>query len=290
MKILVAGASGQVAQSLADLGNQSQQDIIAFGRPNLDITDRASITRLIDQHMPDIVINAAAYTAVDKAEDEPELARAVNAAGAENVATATADAGIPVIHISTDYVFDGSASEPYTEGDETSPLGVYGSTKLEGEMSVADVNPKHIIARTSWVYSPFGHNFLKTMLRLAKDRDEVSVVDDQLGSPSYAPDIAKALVSVASEVFAGNEAWGIYNLTNGGIGSWADFAIEIFRASSEQGGPSANVTRIPSSAYPTPAERPKYSKLDTTRIANTFGVQMPDWTISVPKCVQRTLA
>lgn len=287
MKILVAGRSGQVAQSLGELNSSQDLEITALGRPKLDITDLASVANAVKYFNPDILINAAAYTAVDKAEDEKELAYELNAVGAQNVASAAADVGIPIIHISTDYVFDGSASEPYTETDQTSPLGVYGASKLAGEENVIETNPKHIIVRTSWVYSPFGHNFLKTMLRLAADRDEVSVVDDQFGAPTYAPDIADALIGVSQKVRAGNSQWGIYNLTNGGLGSWADFAEVIFKTSSTLEGPSAHVNRIPTSAYPTPAERPKFSKLDTTKLKNTFGLELPGWEHSVLNCIAR---
>ena len=195
MKILVAGRTGQVAQSLAALSTPERQ-FITLGRPDLDICDRASIDAAIVEHRPAAIINAAAYTAVDKAESEPDMAFAVNETGAGNLAAAASAAGLPIVHISTDYVFAGDKDGFYTEDDPVDPQSVYGRSKLAGERAVAQANPDHVILRTAWIFSPYGHNFLKTMLRLAADRDVVRVVSDQWGSPTYAPDIAQGIAAV----------------------------------------------------------------------------------------------
>jgi len=290
LTILVAGRSGQVAASLVEAAaGRDDLVLVAEGRPDLDITDAESVDTAIARHRPDLVINAAAYTAVDQAEDDRNAAFAGNEEGPRLLAEATARAGIPLFHLSTDYVFNGAASEPYKETDTVAPLGVYGASKLAGEQAVAKANPRHLILRTAWVYGAYGKNFLKTMLRVADARDELGVVADQHGAPTSSHDIAEALLDVASSVAQGAEDWGTYHLTAQGAAVWADFAEAIFEASEESGGPVAKVNRIGSEEYPTPAARPNYSVLDTTKLKDVFGVQLPHWREPVATIVARVL-
>lgn len=288
MRILVTGREGQVARALT---GRSYKDLTieAIGRPDLDITDRASIERVIDGFKPDILVNAAAYTAVDRAESEPDVVFAVNRDGAGNAAAAAATAGLPIIHISTDYVFPGDQDAPYRESDSTGPCGVYGLSKLAGEKAVADANPAHAILRTAWVYSPWGNNFLKTMLRLAQDREVVRVVADQHGAPTFAPDIAHGILAVARRMSAepGAVSWrGTFHMTAGGQTSWAGFARAIFRISAERGGPSAHVEPITTADYPTPAKRPRNSVLDCSKFYETFKSSLPAWEASIGPCIE----
>ncbi|MBO0662488.1 dTDP-4-dehydrorhamnose reductase [Jiella flava] len=286
MRILVTGRDGQVARCLADLADDAHA-VFPVGRPDLDLTDPATITAAIAAVKPDVVVNAAAYTAVDKAESEPEAAFAVNAEGAEHVSRAAFDVDLPVIHISTDYVFSGDKTSPYLESDATGPTGVYGSTKLEGEARVLAANPRAVVLRTAWVFSPYGNNFLKTMLRVAKDRDELRVVADQRGTPTYAPDIAAAVLAVCDRVTGEpGGAWsGIYHMVACGETSWAGFAEAIFVASRASGGPAAKVTRITTADYPTPARRPANSRLDNSHFTTTFGYRFPNWIDTIPRCL-----
>ncbi|KQZ81975.1 dTDP-4-dehydrorhamnose reductase [Mesorhizobium sp. Root157] len=286
MRILVTGKDGQVARSLAALSNEGMS-IVALGRPDLDVTEANSIVHAIKTLRPDIVVNPAAYTAVDKAESEAQAAFAVNRDGARNVAEAAATMGLPVIHISTDYVFAGDRASPYLETDATGPTGIYGRSKLEGEQAVASANAAHVILRTAWVYSPYGHNFLKTMLRLAADRDVLRVVADQQGTPTYAPDIAGGIVTAARKVLSAPESedWrGIFHMVAQGETNWAGFAEEIFIQSALHGGPSARIEPIATADYPTPARRPANSRLDTTKFRTTFGHALPDWKNGVARC------
>ncbi|MCQ0988469.1 dTDP-4-dehydrorhamnose reductase [Jiella marina] len=286
MRILVTGRDGQVTRCLADLSDD-RHEIATVGRPQLDLTDAGSIAAVIAEMKPDIVVNPAAYTAVDKAESEPDAAFAVNAEGAENVAGAADEAGLPLIHISTDYVFSGDKPTPYAETDETGPTGVYGQSKLEGEKLVLAANPRAVVLRTAWVFSPYGNNFLKTMLRVAKDRDELRVVDDQRGTPTYAPDIAAGVLAVCDRIAAEPDGhWsGVYHMVAEGETSWAGFAEAIFAASKERGGLTAKVTRITTADYPTPARRPANSRLDTTRFVETFGHRLPAWETAIGRCL-----
>ncbi|TFF25068.1 dTDP-4-dehydrorhamnose reductase [Jiella endophytica] len=286
MRILVTGRDGQVARCLADLSLEGRE-IVALGRPQLDLTDPTTVKAAIADVRPDVVVNPAAYTAVDKAESEPDAAFAVNAQGAETVAAAAAAAGVPVIQVSTDYVFSGLKNGPYLETDETGPTGVYGASKLEGERRVAAANPKAVILRTAWVYSPYGNNFLKTMLRVARDRDVLRVVADQHGTPTYAPDIAAGIVAVCERMEAEPDGdWpGIYHMVAGGETSWAGFAEAIFAASSRRGGPGATVEAITTADYPTPAARPANSRLDASRFAMTFGYRLPEWQSGIARCL-----
>ena len=293
MRLLIAGWQGQVARALVELAPASPQvEAFAVGRPGLDLCEAATITRAMTDFRPDVIINSAAYTAVDKAESEAPAAFALNRDGARLLAEAAAKRGAAIIHISTDYVFDGSKPTPYLEDDPTAPLNVYGRSKLEGEQALARANARHVIARTSWVHSPTGTNFVKTMLRLAGERAQVNVVDDQVGSPTYAPHLAKALLEIASSVSKepGEERWGIYHLTGAGAVSWCEFAREVFRASAALGGPSAQVLPIATLDYPTPAPRPMNSRLDCGKAQRAFGVALPDWREGVRDCVARLLA
>ncbi|MEM9810151.1 MAG: dTDP-4-dehydrorhamnose reductase, partial [Pseudomonadota bacterium] len=277
--VLIIGRSGQVAQSLLEAGaGFPDLALTAMGRPDLDITDTASIRHALDAVNPRIVINAAAYTAVDKAEEARDAAFAANADGPGLLACETASRGVPLIHISTDYVFDGSATRPYRPDDATAPLGVYGASKLAGEQRVAEANPQHFIFRTAWVYGAYGKNFLKTMMRVAKTNPQLRVVADQQGGPTSSHDIAEALLQVASQVVRGqSDDFGLYHLAARGEAVWADFAEAIFEASAAYGGPSAKVERITTAEYPTPAVRPAYSVLDTTRLKQAFGIELPHW-------------
>ena len=279
MKLAVTGSRGQLARSLLDAGPSLGAKVNTLGRPDFDLVDEASVTRVIELIDADVLVNAAAYTAVDRAETEEGTAFAVNAYGAGLVARACARRGIPVIHVSTDYVFDGEKSAPYVEADATGPIGVYGRSKAEGEFRVARECAEHIILRTSWVHSPYGVNFVKTMLRLGRERDRVSVVNDQLGTPTYAPHLAEAILRIARRICDGPTAvkWGTFHCANCGEASWYDVAVASFRASKELCGPLAEVTGIPSSAYPVQAKRPMNSRLDTTKLADEFNVRLPDW-------------
>lgn len=290
MKIVVTGREGQVVQSLLEKASQRpDMQVIALGRPELDLAKPETVRSAITAIKPDLVVSAAAYTAVDLAEDEAELAFAVNAGGAQAVAEAAKACGVPVIHISTDYVFAGDAREPYAETDMTGPHGVYGSSKLEGERLVAQDNPKHIILRTAWVYSPFGKNFVKTMLKLAETRDALSVVSDQWGNPTSALDIADAIVHVADHLAAVPDfsAYGVYHLVGTGDTNWSGFARAIFSQSAELGGPTATISDIATADYPTKAVRPSNSRLSTTKFKEVFDWSAPNWQSSLRDVVTR---
>lgn len=289
MRIAVTGQAGQVATSLVERGAAAGHEIIAIGRPALDLTNPASVARALEEEMPDAIVSAAAYTAVDKAETERELAHAVNCAGAGSVAQAAKALGVPLVHISTDYVFDGTLARPYVESDPTKPTGVYGASKLAGEQAVLATHANTAVLRVAWVYSPFGGNFVKTMLRLAGERDSVSVVADQIGNPTSALDIADGIIAVATNLVANSDPAlrGTFHMTATGRASWAEFANAIFSASAALGGPSASVTPIGTADYPTPATRPANSRLDCSLIARTHGVTLPRWQESLNTVVAR---
>jgi dTDP-4-dehydrorhamnose reductase len=290
VRIVVTGREGQVVRALIERGAAAGHDIVALGRPELDLAaDRATIVAALEAARPDAIVSAAAYTAVDKAEAEPELAFAVNAAGAEAVAIAAARLAVPLIHLSTDYVFDGAKPDPYVESDATGPTGVYGASKLAGEQAVLAAHDDVAILRTAWVYSPFGANFVKTMLRLGGDRDELRVVGDQRGNPTSALDIADGAIAVAEKLAARRDPAlrGIFHMSGGGEASWAGFAEAIFAASAAAGGPTARVTPITTAEYPTPARRPANSRLSGDKLATAHGVRLPDWRISLTDIVER---
>jgi dTDP-4-dehydrorhamnose reductase len=287
MRILVTGRNGQVATALLERGaDRPDVQIVAMGRPELDLEDAASVGRAITAARADAVVNAAAYTAVDKAEQEAEKAFAVNRDGAAAAAAAAAKLGIPFVHLSTDYVYPGDKASPYVESDATGPLGVYGQSKLAGEMAVGQAHPSPLILRTSWVYSPFGANFVKTMLRLAKDRPVLSVVDDQWGNPSSALDIADAILRILPALGQG----GTYHLCGSGDVTWCGFARGIFEASRALGGPCPEVKAITTADYPTAARRPANSRMSTAAFKARFGFAPRDWREATAETVARVLA
>ena len=289
MRILVLGLTGQVAQSLIESADQRQFVIRAVGRPELDILESSSIERAVTAFRPNFLVNAAAYTAVDKAEHEPEIAFSVNRDGARQAARAAHAAGIPIIHLSTDYVFDGKSQHPYREMDPTGPLNVYGRSKLEGEHAVAEATSDHVILRTSWVYSPFGNNFVKTILRLAAERGTIPVVDDQVGRPTYASDIAEAILDVCAR-WSTIRPTGVFHLAAAGETSWFGFANYIMGVSAEKGGPSAVVEPIKTADYPTAAVRPANSRLDCSKLRDVAGISLPHWQDATNRCIGRLLA
>jgi len=290
VRIVVTGQAGQVVTSLLERAG-GQHEVIALGRPTLDLADLASIEPALRAARPDVVVSAAAYTAVDKAESERAAAFAINGAGAGEVARVAHELLVPVIHISTDYVFDGTKSAPYVESDPVAPLGVYGESKLAGEQAVLAAHPGAVILRTAWVYSPFGANFVKTMLRLAESRDELGVVGDQIGNPTSALDIADAVIAVAEALVEhpSQTTRGVFHMTGSGEGSWADLAEAVFAASAAAGGPSAKVNAIGTKDYPTPAARPANSRLECGALERAYGVRLPDWRQSVTQVVARLI-
>jgi dTDP-4-dehydrorhamnose reductase len=294
MRLIVTGTEGQVARSLAERAAAEGVELRAIGRPELDLTDAASIERAFDDARADVVVNAAAHTAVDRAETEEELATRINGAGAGLVAAAARRLGVPVIQISTDYVFDGALDRPYREVDPTGPVGAYGRSKLAGERAVAAAHSEHVILRTAWVYSPFGANFVKTMLRLGETRSELNVVADQRGTPTSALDIADGIIAVARRLAASkdrNGLTGVFHLTGGGgEASWAEFAEAIFAEAEMHGRRPVAVRPITTAEYPTPARRPANSRLDGARLREVYGVVLPLWRQSLKSCVSRLLA
>ena len=292
LRIGVTGRTGQVAQSLVARGPLHAVDVVTLARPDCDLRDAESILRTLEAAGCDVIVNAAAYTAVDRAEAEPDLAMAINAEGARQVARGAQSRGIPVIQISTDYVFDGRAEHPYRETDAPAPLGVYGRSKLAGEHAVADVCANHVILRTAWVYSATGRNFVRTMLRLGETRSFVGVVADQYGAPTYAPDLADVICAMAAQLVAkpaAAELRGVFHASGQGAASWADLAEAVFAGAAARGRAPVRVDRIATEAYPTPAERPKNSRLDTRKLAATYGLRMPDWQPSLEICLDRLI-
>lgn len=290
MRIAVTGKDGQVVRSLIERGAGAGHDIVALGRPELDLAGGGdAIVATLEAARPDVIVSAAAYTAVDQAESERELAFAVNHAGAGAVAAAAHRLGVPLIHLSTDYVFDGAKNDPYVETDRVQPTGVYGASKLAGEQAVLAAHDNVAILRTAWVYSPFGGNFVKTMLRLAENRDEIAVVGDQRGNPTSALDIADGVIAVAANLVGDSDRGkrGVFHMTGSGDASWAEFADAIFAASAAAGGQSAHVRKIGTSDYPTAAKRPANSRLAGDRLALVHGVRLPDWRQSTAIIVAR---
>lgn len=292
MRILLAGAAGQVARSLVEAGRTRGVDLVALGRPDLDLTRESDVVRVVADVKPDVVINAAAFTAVDLAESEPEAAHLLNATAAGWLAREAARVDAPILHVSTDYVFDGAKPAPYLEDDAVRPLGVYGASKLAGERAVAAANPRHVVARTAWVYSPFGKNFVRTMLHLASDREELAVVADQIGNPTYAPHIADAMLVIASQCTKPDVGtrWGVFHLVAPDEATWADLAEATFAESGARGGACARVRRITAAEYPTLARRPQNSRLDASKLQRIYGVRLPPWREGVTACVSRIIA
>ncbi len=271
--ILVTGGNGQLGSELKNL----LPDAVFTDFSDLDITNFNAVMDFVKNNNIDTIINCAAYTAVDKAEDEPELAAKVNTVGPENLAKT----GCKLIHVSTDYVFDGCGHQPYQPDDEANPVSIYGKTKLAGEQAVLLSAKEVVIIRTAWLYSSFGNNFVKTMRRLGAERESLNVVADQIGTPTYARDLAEAIVAVLPQLNEQNK--GVYHYTNEGVCSWYDFAHEIMELS----GLKCKVCPIPSSAYPTKATRPFYSVLDKSKIKSTFGIEIPHWKESLQKCLKQ---
>jgi dTDP-4-dehydrorhamnose reductase len=277
VKILLCGAGGQVGTELCRLAPERGWRLIATDRPVLDIIDRAAVDTAIRSERPEIVINAAAYTAVDRAESEPAEAWAINCDGPRNLAAACHAAGIPLVHISTDYVFDGTKQGPYVESDPVNPLGIYGQSKEASERAVRDAHPEHVILRTAWLYSAHGHNFVKTMLRLADTHPSLRVVADQRGSPTSATDIAAAIATIAVRITSGTGLWGTYHFAGAGEVTWHGFAEAIYAAAEPWRGPPPTVAPIATTEYPTPARRPANSVLDCRRIGAAYGIMPRPW-------------
>lgn len=283
-RILVIGKSGQVAQAFAHAG---AGDVHCAGREEADLLDPAAMATALDAHMPRIVINTGAYTAVDKAESEPDECRALNADAPAALARLCDERGIPLVHLSTDCVFDGEKETPYLPTDRPLPIGVYGKSKLDGEMAVRSAAPRSLVVRVSWIFSHFGSNFVATMLRLAMTRDEVSVVEDQFGCPTHAPALAKTLLKIADiAAQPGFDGWGTYHLAGAGETDRASLARLIFDASARHGGPVARVKGVPTSAFPTPARRPLNARLDMSDTARVFGARLPAWTDGLEETVR----
>lgn len=273
MVVLVTGANGQLGQAIQFVaGNYPKIQFTFCSSSDLDITNKDNCKTVFSQIKPDFCINAAAYTAVDKAESEPEKAHLINCIGAKNLAETCKEFDIKLIHISTDFVFDGSKNAPYNETDLPNPKGVYGRTKLEGEIAIQETFDAYYIIRTSWVYSQFANNFMKTMLRLASERTSLNVVNDQIGTPTNAVDLANAILKIV-ESKTDKDLYGIYNFSNEGQCSWYDFAKKIFQINQV----TIDLTPIPTAQFPTPAKRPSYSVLDQSKIKKTFGIQINDW-------------
>jgi dTDP-4-dehydrorhamnose reductase len=280
MKILITGKDGQVGRAIVDLLNSmSGIRFLALNREQLDITNANDVNKVVTEFNPDIIINAAAYTAVDRAEQESELVYAINRDGPYHLALAANDVNALIIHLSTDYVFSGNSAESYVESDETGPQSEYGCSKLAGEQVVAQACPRHIILRTAWVFGEYGNNFVKTMLCLAKTRESLGVVSDQFGGPTYAGDIARAILAISNQVMKGNQAYGVYHYSGFPHVSWYDFAQTIFSTALQQGvlKHSIKVSPITTLDYPTPAKRPANSRLNCYKINNVFGIQQSDW-------------
>ena len=276
MVVLVAGANGQLGQAIRSIANKHPKiEFVFCASADLDITNSQNCQSVFNKYKPNYCINAAAYTAVDKAESEPEKAKLINVLGAKNLAEACKNNNAILLHVSTDFVFDGTKNTPYNEFDLPNPTGIYGKTKLEGEKAIQGVFENYFIIRTSWVYSDFGNNFMKTMLRLASERDQISVVNDQIGTPTHALDLAETLLKIIQLTNQNplKNNFGIYNYSNEGQCSWYDFAKKIFEINNIQ----MDVKPIPTSQFPTPAQRPKYSVLDKTKIKTIFGIFIETW-------------
>lgn len=291
LRIVVTGRNGQVVRSLVERAAGTDIDIIPIGRPVLDLASPATIETALTSLAADVMVSAAAYTDVNRAEAESELADRINGQAPGLLAARAKALGIPIIQLSTDYVFDGTKREPYTEDDPVCPINAYGRSKAAGERAVATAHPRHVTLRTSWVYSPLGRNFVRTMLGLARKQETVRVVGDQVGNPTAASDIADGILAVARGLAAGPPAdrYGTFHMAASGAVSWADLASAIFAASAACGGPSARVVPIASAEYQTPAERPANSRLDCTKIARVHGVSLPSWQPSLTACIRRIL-
>ena len=291
MRIFVAGCSGQLARALKARAPQHGHVAETFGRPALDLADPGSMLGLIERFEPDVVINAAAYTAVDRAESEPALAMAINCDGAAQLARSARQIGLPFLHVSTDYVFDGEKGAPYVEADATHPLGVYGRTKLEGERRVLDSHPGALIFRTGWVYGPDGGNFVRTMIRLAGEKEHLDIVADRFGNPTSAMDLADGLLAVAGQAKTqgGQAPGGVFHLTGSAEASWFDLAAGVMAQLSDAGRRVPTLGKISGDAYVAPAARPRDSRVDCGLAERTFGVRLPPWHASLGVAVDAIL-
>jgi dTDP-4-dehydrorhamnose reductase len=293
MRIVVTGKEGQLARSLVQRAESAGASVLCIGRPELDLEKPETIALALDTLAPDVVVNAAAYTAVDQAEREADRAMAINATGAGVVADAAAKLSAPVIQISTDYVFDGKLPRPYLESEPTTPLGVYGTSKLKGEELALQANRQCVVLRTAWVYSPFGKNFVRTMLRLAQTQDEIAVVSDQIGSPTSGLSLADTILAVARNLATRPgeaELFGVFHAVDGGEATWAQFATAIFARSAAIGGPAAKVKEIATSQFPTLAPRPANSRLATERLKAVHGIDSRHWRDELIPCVDLLVA
>jgi len=280
MKVLLTGAQGQVGSEIQRLMTLSEWSLYACGHDQLDIVDAMQVARQLNEYQPDLVINTAAYTAVDQAESEPDAAFSINSEGPKNLAMECARYGIPLIHLSTDYVFDGAMARPYTEQDSVSPLGVYGQSKWQGEQQVRRLCEKHIVLRVSWVYGCVGNNFVKTMLRLAKERDELRIVADQSGCPTSARDIARVIEHLAQKITESQSVshWGTYHYCGAPVTNWYQFAKAIIAEERKYDSLQIkNIIAIGTEDYPTAAQRPKNSALCCDKILEHFGIRQVDW-------------
>jgi len=281
IKILVTGGNGQLAQCLKDIvKNDSELDVDFQDLPYLDITDKQQLESYFLKNEFDYCINCAAYTAVDLAEEQSNLAYAVNAEGPKNLAEVCKKYQVKLIHISTDFVFDGKKQTPYVETDMPNPLGVYGASKWQGERNIQEGMETYFIIRTSWLYSEYGNNFMKTMLRLSETRDEISVVSDQIGAPTYAGDLAEVLIKI---ILSSSTNYGVYHYSNSGAISWYDFAAEIFKLF----GKTIELKPIKTEDYPTEAKRPKYSVLEKSKLISVFDTLIPYWRDSLKICLKK---
>jgi len=280
-KILVIGAGGQLGQCLKTVAERREiSDIVFPAEQEANILNEELLHTLLQKEKPAFVINCAAYTAVDKAEDEVDLSKAVNETGAANLARACKANNSTLIHVSTDFVFEGNDVKLLKEDDEANPINIYGLTKLDGEKAVISILDKYFILRTSWLYSEYANNFVKTMLKLGAERDELGIIADQVGTPTYAIDLANTIFDI---IDANNESYGIYHYSNEGVTSWFDFAKAIFDISGTQ----VKANPIPGSAYPTKAKRPAFSVMDKTKIKSTFSISIPYWRESLVECISK---
>jgi len=285
MTILITGANGQVGNEFQHIAQSSAATFLFTDYQDLDITDTAAVNTYFEKNKIDYCVNCAAYTAVDKAESEPIRAFAINVTGSKNLATACAQQGIPFVQLSTDYVYHNAQNTPFKETDITNPQGVYAQTKLDGDRVALEANPKSIVIRTSWVYSTYGHNFVKTMKKLGTDRDRLTIVFDQIGSPTYARHLANAIMDIITQIADGSKSeadyHGVFHYSNEGVCSWYDFAEAIFRI---EGIDCENVP-IESKDFPTPASRPPFSLLNKGKIKATFGLNIPHWRQALTECL-----
>jgi dTDP-4-dehydrorhamnose reductase len=287
--IVLFGAAGQLGREICDLAERSGEAVVGFTRAQVDITDRAAVADVLARLEPRLVVNAAAYTAVDRAESDPDAAFAANAIGPQVLATAASQAGVPIVHVSTDYVFDGTKTGAYVEDDPIAPIGVYGRSKAEGEARVRVAAFRHVIVRTAWVYGMHGANFLKTILRLAREREELRVVADQHGCPTATLDLAQAIFAVDRKIAEGGEPWGTFHFAGTGATTWHGFACAIVDAAAALTGKRPQVTAIGTEDYPTAARRPANSELDSSRFAAMFGYRAAPWRARTQDVVRQLL-